>query len=43
MALFQVAIALGAVAALTRMRWVWLASLLLGAAGLVMFALPFVR
>jgi hypothetical protein len=33
-ALFQVAIALGAVAALTRNRLVWIASLLLGAGGL---------
>ncbi len=40
-ALFQVAIALGAVAALTRLRVVWLASILLGGAGLVLFALPF--
>ena len=42
-ALFQVAIALGAVAALTRMRWVWLASLLLGVAGIAMLVLPLVR
>ncbi len=34
-ALFQVSIALGAVAALTRFRLVWLASLAVGAAGLV--------
>jgi hypothetical protein len=40
-ALFQVAIALGAVAALTRLRLVWLASMLLGGAGLALFALPF--
>lgn len=33
-ALFQVAIALGAVAALTRLRLVWLASVLVGAGGL---------
>ncbi len=39
-ALFQVAIALGAVAALTRMRPVWYASVVLGAAGLVFFAWP---
>ena len=38
-AVFQVAIALGAVAALTKNRPVWLGSLLLGAAGLVLFAL----
>ena len=37
-ALFQVAIALGAVAALTRSRPVWLGSLLLGAGGIVLFA-----
>jgi hypothetical protein len=37
-AFFQVAIALGAVAALTRSRPVWLASLLVGAGGLVSFA-----
>ncbi|GEJ58936.1 DUF4337 domain-containing protein [Anaeromyxobacter diazotrophicus] len=37
-ALFQVAIALGAVAALTRKRLVWLASVLLGAGGAVYFA-----
>lgn len=35
-ALFQVSIALGAVAALTRMRPVWVASLILGAAGLAL-------
>jgi len=38
-ALFQVAIALGAVAALTRLRLVWLASLALGLIGLVLFVL----
>jgi hypothetical protein len=42
-ALIQVAIALGAVAALTRMRIIWFASLLLGIAGAVVFALPLVR
>jgi glucan-binding YG repeat protein len=36
-ALVQVAIALGAVAALTRQQLVWLGSVLLGAGGLVMF------
>jgi hypothetical protein len=36
-ALFQVSIALGAVAALTRNRMVWLASLLLGLAGAAVF------
>ncbi|HJV35840.1 DUF4337 domain-containing protein [Geomonas sp.] len=39
--LFQVSIALGAVAALTRSRSVWVGSLLAGAAGLVLFILPF--
>ncbi len=39
-ALFQVSIALGAVAALTRSRLVWGGSLLAGAAGIVFFALP---
>ena len=37
-AVFQVAIALGAVAALTKSRPVWLGSLLLGAGGLVLLA-----
>ena len=32
-AFIQVSIALGAVAALTRMRWIWLGSLLLGLTG----------
>lgn len=41
-ALFQVAIALGAVAALTRIRLVWMGSMLLGAAGIVLFASAFV-
>jgi hypothetical protein len=41
-ALFQVAIALGAVAALTRLRVVWFGSIALGSVGLVLFALPFV-
>jgi hypothetical protein len=36
-ALFQVSIALGALAALTRNRAAWLASLSLGAVGLGMF------
>lgn len=39
-ALFQVAIALGAVAALTRVRLVWYGSLALGTIGLVLFAMP---
>ena len=38
-ALFQVSIALGAVAALTRNRLVWGGSLLLGAGGIVLFAI----
>lgn len=42
-ALFQVSIALGAVAALTRLRLVWIASLMLGIAGAAMFALPYIR
>jgi hypothetical protein len=40
-ALLQVAIALGAVAALTRIRVVWILSILLGLAGLALFAWPF--
>jgi hypothetical protein len=39
-ALFQVSIALGAVAALTRYRLVWFASLLAGGVGILLFALP---
>jgi len=39
-ALFQVAIALGAISALTRMRVVWFGSLFLGAAGLAFFLWP---
>lgn len=42
-AMFQVAIALGAIAALTRIRIVWLGSIALGIGGLVFFALPLVR
>ena len=42
-ALFQVAIALGAVAALTRLRLVWIGSILLGLAGLVLSTLQWVR
>lgn len=42
-ALFQVAIALGAVAALTRLRLVWLGSLALGAVGVVLDLLPLAR
>jgi hypothetical protein len=40
-ALFQVSIALGAVAALTRSRPVWLASILVGLAGIAFFAWAF--
>ena len=39
-ALFQVSIALGAVAALTRSRLVWFGSLLTGGAGIVFFVWP---
>ena len=42
-ALFQVAIALGAVAALTRARIVWFGSMLLGLGGLVFFAAQLIR
>lgn len=41
-AFFQVAIALGAVAALTRVRLVWYASLLLGATGVAFFLIPLI-
>jgi hypothetical protein len=39
-ALFQIAIALGAIAALTRVRLVWIASLLAGAVGIGTMLLP---
>jgi len=42
-ALFQVSIALGAVAALSRSRWVWYASMVAGAAGIVLFAVTFLH
>lgn len=42
-AFFQVAIAMGAVAALTRLRLVWAGSLLLGAVGVVLDLLPLLR
>ena len=42
-ALFQVSIALGAVAALSRSRLVWIGSLLAGGAGIVFFAWPLFR
>jgi hypothetical protein len=38
-ALFQVSIALGAVAALTRLRLVWVASMVLGLGGIVLFVM----
>ncbi len=41
-ALFQVSIALGALAALTRRKPVWVASLALGAIGIVLFARQFI-
>ncbi|GFE59445.1 DUF4337 domain-containing protein [Geobacter sp. AOG2] len=42
-ALFQVSIALGAVAALTRFRLVWFASLLAGGVGIILFAWPLLQ
>lgn len=42
-AIFQVAIALGAVAALTRNRVIWFGSLLLGAAGAAFFGVTLLR
>jgi hypothetical protein len=42
-ALFQIAIALGAIAALTRVRLAWIASLVTGAAGIVALVLPIVH
>ena len=42
-ALFQVAIALGAIAALTRIRMVWAGSVVVGIAGVALFLLPYVR
>jgi hypothetical protein len=42
-ALLQVAIALGAVSALTRVRWVWGLSMALGAVGVVLFILGFIQ
>ena len=42
-AFFQIAIALGAVAALTRLRVVWAGSILLGLAGLVLSAIEWLR
>jgi hypothetical protein len=40
---FQIAIALGAVAALTRVRLVWVGSLVLGVAGVLLFASRLLR
>jgi hypothetical protein len=42
-ALFQIAIALGAISALTRIRLVWVASLVAGAAGIAAMLLPVIR
>lgn len=42
-ALFQVSIALGAIAALTRSRWVWIGSMAIGLAGSVLFCLTLAR
>ncbi|HEX7192180.1 MAG TPA: DUF4337 domain-containing protein [Thermoanaerobaculia bacterium] len=42
-AIFQVAIALGAVGALTRIRLVWIVSLVAGIIAIVYFALPFLN
>ena len=42
-ALFQVSIALGAVAALSRSRWVWYASMVAGGTGIVLFAVTILR
>jgi hypothetical protein len=42
-ALFQIAIALGAVAALTRARTVWFVSVLVGLAAIVLFTFQFAR
>ncbi len=42
-ALFQIAIALGAVAALTRAQGVWLGSMLAGVGAIILFALQWVR
>ncbi len=41
--LLQVSIALGAVAALTRFRLIWIGSLLVGSAGIAIFALTILR
>jgi len=41
-ALFQIAIALGAIAALTRVSLVWVCSLIAGAVGVVLMAIPLI-
>jgi hypothetical protein len=42
-ALLQVAIALGAVSALTKIKSIWVVSMALGIGGIVMFTLGFVK
>lgn len=42
-AFFQVSIALGAMAALTRVKLIWYGSMALGAAGLILFAMGFMH
>jgi hypothetical protein len=42
-ALFQIAIALGAIAALTRVRLAWIASLVTGVVGIIALLLPMIR
>jgi len=42
-AIFQMAIALGAVAALTRLRLVWIGSLILGFGGIVLFLATWIQ
>ena len=42
-ALFQIAIALGAIAALTKIRPVWLGSLVAGVAGIVLMVVPLIH
>ena len=41
-ALLQVAIALGAIAALSRIRWIWFGSIVLGATAIVMLAITLI-
>jgi hypothetical protein len=40
--IFQVAIAICAISALTKKKWLWYGSIILGAAGLILFALTFI-